>query len=258
MPSHISSRLTAVAATAVLAAIGGAGYATAQAGATGQPHAAAAAAKKKATCPLKASMCSAIDREVAAYLSHHPGAAGKSGAKGATGAAGAQGMQGVQGAQGTQGAAGQSDIPGPVGPTGATGAQAVSAFSGRIGLVSDTPAGNSGVTQYGAPAGLSSPNGTEVDVQTLSPSTEMVVSGFDAFEDGGAVPAHDSITLHLDVNGGEALACVIPAGQSACDGVQASVQVPPGSFLSIRIDSDATLGTTIPSFNLLFGFEATT
>lgn len=251
MRFHLPSPSMAVAVSALFVALGGTGYAASHAGAGGAP--ARAAAAKHVSCPLKAGVCSAIDKQIAAYVTSHTsalrGRAGSSGARGATGPVGAVG------AAGGAGAPGESYVPGPGGPTGVTGAQAVSAFSGQIAGVPSTTATLR--TVFGAPAGVAGFNGAQGDVQTLSPSTPITLSDFDAFEDGLAVPAGDMIRAYIDVNGAEALACVIGAGQSSCGSGASSVVVPAGSSLSIRIDADATNGATISGFDLLFGFEAT-
>jgi hypothetical protein len=126
-------------------------------------------------------------------------------------------------------------------------------------VVPSTSADTSQYT-FGAPAGISNANGTEADVQTLSPEDTLVVSGLEATEDGGPIGLHDSITVRLDVNGSQAMACVIGGGGSSCNSGTEAVQVPGGSALSISIEpqSGPVSGTTIPGFNLLFGFEATT
>jgi hypothetical protein len=252
MRFHLPSPSTAIAATALFVALGGTGYAASHAGAGGAPQ--RAAATKRVACPLKASMCSAIDRQIAAYVGSHTSAL--RGRAGSTGGRGATGPAGAVGAAGAAGAPGESYVPGPAGATGATGAQAVSAFSGRIGAFPSTS--HVVFTQYGAPSGVSAANGSEDGVQTLSPSTPVTLSDFDALEDGLAVPAGDIVRAYIDVDGAEALACVIGAGQSSCGSGSSSVVVPAGSSLSIRIDADATNGGTISGFDLLFGFQATT
>lgn len=255
MRFHLPSPGTAVALTALFVALGGTSYAASHTGA-GSAAQRVAAAKHRA-CPLKASMCSAIDQQVASYLSSHA-----STLRGRTGSAGPRGVAGPAGAvgpAGAAGAAGQSDLPGPAGPTGVTGAQAVSAFSGRIEAVPMTGAGGGDTSVFGAPTGMSTENGTEVDVQTLSPSTAITISNMAASEDGGPVPVNDKIVVRLDVNGDQEMACVIGAGQSTCDTGSNSVIVPAASKLSLGIEAQSGVsGAMIPGFNLLFGFEATT
>ena len=72
-----------------------------------------------------------------------------------------------------------------------------------------------------------------------------------------AVPAGDQIVVSVQVNGSPAISCVMSAGATSCDSGSQTASVPAGSTLSIGVEANANLGTTIFPFDVLFGFEAT-
>ncbi len=160
------------------------------------------------------------------------------------------GSAGVTGPQGTPGAAGASGV------VGAAGSAAVSGFSGQAIAISSTGAGLFKLV-YGAPEGISTSNATESVVQTLSPNAPTKISNLTVLQTAAPLPPNDQITVSVDINGSAALACVMVHGDTTCNSGSKSASVPAGSLLSIGIDPDASFGATIPGFNLLFGFEAT-
>jgi hypothetical protein len=131
----------------------------------------------------------------------------------------------------------------------------VSAFSGHVQSIPSTGAGQVHVV-FGAPLGVSNANGTENAVQTLSPSMPINVSHLSVQETGLAVPPSDEIDATVRANGLTALSCAITAGQTACDSGAQTSSIPAGTPLSIGITTNASSGATIYSFDLLFGFEA--
>jgi len=214
----------------------------------------------------------------------HAGANGANGTNGATGPTGRAGVNGTNGATGAQGPIGDTGPQGPQGPqgdTGASGSPAVSMLTGRVDAVpgvqvnsggqsSGAGAGKAPPTAYGAPSGTSTAFDL-ADVETLSPSTDSFLAQNLAVQmTGPGVPllSDDSVVVNLVVNGTAELSCTIPAGSSTCEssGVEAAI-VAPGSTLAIQVTSSAPPAPgggestdqapqTIPSFDLLFGFEA--
>ena len=64
------------------------------------------------------------------------------------------------------------------------------------------------------------------------------------------------IVVSVRVAGSPAIECTIAAGQTACDSGAQSATVPAGSALSIGVLSNASAGSTIYPYDVLFGFEA--
>ena len=184
------------------------------------------------------------------------GATGQAGGSGASGGTGPSGPTGLSGTTGTSGPVGASGATGPTGTTGTTGPAAVSAFSGHIVTVPNTGSGTLNLV-FGAPAGLSNSNSPERTVDTLSPSVPITIQDLEASQTGPPVPANDQIDISVRVNGSVAISCVMSAGANLCDTGLQTAAVPAGSTLSIGVQSNADLGTTIFGFDLLFGFEAT-
>ena len=178
---------------------------------------------------------------------------GPAGAAGAAGAAGRAGSTGPTGATGTAGAAGTA---GATGASGVAGAAAVSGFSGHVLSIPSTSAGIQRLV-FGSPLGMSTENGSENSVQTLSPNVPITISNLSALETGPAVPLNDSIVVRVDVNGTDVLDCVMLVGATTCNSAAMSASVPAGSLLSIGVEPNALLGGTIAAFDVLFGFEAT-
>ena len=184
------------------------------------------------------------------------GTTGSTGAPGANGLAGSTGPSGIPGPGGSAGTVGPPGDVGPAGGTGAAGTSATSAFSGHVLSVASTASGLQRLV-FGVPAGLGNTNSAESLVQTLSPSTPITISHLEASETGPPVPVNDQIVVSVRVNGSQAIACVMSAGGTSCDSGSQSANVPAGSTLSIGIQANAALGSTIYGFDLLFGFEAT-
>ena len=160
------------------------------------------------------------------------------------------GSAGVTGPQGTPGAAGASGV------VGAAGSAAVSGFSGHVMAVPSTPAGLVRLV-FGSPLGTGTENGSESSVETLTPNVPITIGNLTALETAAPLPASDQISVHVNVNGAAVLGCVIVHGDTTCNSGSKSAIVPAGSLVSIRIEPDASFGVTIPGFDLLFGFEAT-
>ena len=173
--------------------------------------------------------------------------------RGSTGRTGASGRRGAAGTTGPTGAAGS---PGASGAPGTTGPDATSAFSGHVAAVPSTSAGTQSVT-FGAPVGMSTTNNQEAPVETLSPRVPIIIQGLEVSETGAPVPAADQIVVSVYVNGSPSISCVISAGATSCNTGSQSANVPVGSTLSISVQANANLGTTISPFDVLFGFEAT-
>jgi hypothetical protein len=191
---------------------------------------------------------------------------------GPTGTTGATGATGHAGTNGTDGATG------PTGATGATGPSAASVLSGRVVSIpasggsigsqsSGAGAGKATVPVYGAPSGISTADPTEADVETLSPNSSFTAQNLDVQMSNGPVPAgsDDTVVVDLDVNGAPALTCTIAAGAATCNTGSQTATVAAGSTLSISVTPvipgetvDGGLPAPIPSFDLLFGFQATT
>jgi hypothetical protein len=182
------------------------------------------------------------------------GTNGTNGAIGAIGPTGAQGTAGGTGATGAAGTAGATGVAGATGATGATGFSAASAFSGRVTSVPTTTSGLQ-TTVYGAPIGISTENGTEASVQTLSPNSTITAQNLTVLKTGATVPSGDQIIVDMDLAGSPMLICGIQAGETTCNSNTQTVSVPPGSTLSIKIIAQAA-SATIPGFDLLFGFQA--
>ncbi len=109
---------------------------------------------------------------------------------------------------------------------------------------------------FGAPVGISSANTQEASVYTLSPRVPIIVQDLAVVETGAPVPAADQIVISVQVNGSPSISCVVSAGATSCNTASQSASVPAGSTLSISVQANANLGTTIFNFDLLFGFEA--
>jgi len=181
------------------------------------------------------------------------GKSGTNGTNGATGPIGAQGTAGGTGVTGAVGTAGATGVTGASGATGATGFSAASVFSGRVTSVPTTTSGQT--TVYGAPIGISTENGTEASVQTLSPNSTITAQNLTVLKTGATVPAGDQIIVDMDLAGSPMLICGIEAGETTCNSTTQTVSVPAGSALSIKIIAQAS-SATISGFDLLFGFQA--
>jgi len=164
--------------------------------------------------------------------------------------------RGSAGNPGTRGSTGTAGSPGASGATGTTGPDAVSAFSGHVVTVPSTPSGTERLI-FGAPDGISAENGAESAVDTLSPSVPITVRDLEVLETGPPVPAADQIVISVQVNGSPTISCVMSAGATSCDSGSLSTSIPARSTLSVAVQANANLGTTIFQFDVLFGFAAT-
>lgn len=184
------------------------------------------------------------------------GPAGVTGATGPTGATGAKGPtgekgEGVTGARGATGINGATGAAGPTGPTGETGPSGpeggAGVLSGRIdGLTTG------GYLEYGAPSGLSTANGSESAVTTLSPNrtlsaTDLSIRLTSAPGSGG------ERKFALLVNGGVTLVCLVRGGETGCTSEGQSATVPAGSTLAI-LDKNDGVGTSAAT-DMLFAFR---
>ena len=179
------------------------------------------------------------------------GSVGTNGTNGTNGPNGAAGPTGPTGIGGTGGMAGAT---GPAGVTGAAGSSAASVLSGRVLSIPITSTPGQ-TTVYGAASGTSTENATESSVQTLSANASFTAQNLIVVKTGAAVGAGDQIIVDMDVGGSPVLICGIQPGQTSCTSSTQTASVAAGSMLSIKIIAQATV-TTIPGFDLLFGFQA--
>ncbi len=127
----------------------------------------------------------------------------------------------------------------------------VSCQAANITQMTGGSAGNvSAGTQYLAPVGLSTPNGTEANIW-LQSSNLAGTAGNLSGETATAVPS--DVTFTLDVNGAPtSLSCTIQTGGSICSDSGHTVAIPPGDYVDISV-----LVSSVFSVRATFGWTET-
>jgi hypothetical protein len=74
---------------------------------------------------------------------------------------------------------------------------------------------------------------------------------------GAAVPAGGMIEAEFFVGLSSTVICTIPAGGTSCTGPASPISVPAGSQISIQVRTFGGDFDSVPGYDLLFGWRAT-
>jgi hypothetical protein len=146
------------------------------------------------------------------------------------GPTGPQGPQGLQGPQGPQGIAGEQGSPGQPGTPGANGSDVAGLMMGRASLASGAS------TVFLSPAGPSTPNATEANVQFITPQGPAFSASDLTVELGTPPGVSSSRTFTLRAGLADtALTCTVSNLLLSCDSGTASINVNGFAPLSLGI-----------------------
>ena len=139
-----------------------------------------------------------------------------------------------RGPPGPPGPAGQNGTNGTNGTPGTDGSNAASAILARINST------GAGVTAYGSPSGISTGNGSLINVESVSPPVATTARDLQVTFPAGepAVAAGQLVKVTLFVNGqASALTCTVGSFQVACADTSDAVVVPAGAGLAFEVQN---------------------